>query len=241
VNLLFVECQSDSARKACVIQYIADAPRRGISTSQTSRNSSIIRPTLHHFGVETCHLERMVDWYAKVVGMDTIYSTPNAGGSDPSRPVGAAFVSNDRAHHRMAIISLPDLQEDVDKKTHVKVQHVAFEHATIDDLLNSYVRIKKLGIEPILTTDHGPTIAFYYKDPDSNIVELFVDNFGDWDKSRAYIQSSADFHKNPMGTFVDADKLVAAWQTGMSFAELHWRAYFGEFPPSRVMNPCDLT
>ncbi len=43
-----------------------------------------------------------------------------------------------------------------------------------------------------------------------------------------------------MGTFVDADKLVAAAQAGMSFAELHWRAYFGEFPPSRAMNPRDL-
>jgi catechol 2,3-dioxygenase len=138
--------------------------------SQTSRNSSIIRPTLHHFGVETRQLERMVGWYAKVVGMDTIYSTSNAGGSDPSGPVGAAFVSNDRAHHRIAILSLPELQEDADKKTHVKFQHVAFEYATIEDLLNSYLRIKKLGIEPILTTDHGPTIAFYYKDPDKSSV-----------------------------------------------------------------------
>jgi hypothetical protein len=28
---------------------------------------------------------------------------------------------------------------------------VAFEYATIDDLLNSYMRIKELGIEPVLT------------------------------------------------------------------------------------------
>jgi catechol 2,3-dioxygenase-like lactoylglutathione lyase family enzyme len=64
--------------------------------SQSSQNSSIIRPTLHHFGVETRHLESMVDWYAKVVGMDTIYSTSNTGGLDHIGPVGAAFVSNDR-------------------------------------------------------------------------------------------------------------------------------------------------
>jgi catechol 2,3-dioxygenase len=73
-----------------------------------------------------------------------------------------------------------------------------------------------------------------------NSVELFVDNFGDWDKSREYTQSSPDFRKNPMGTFVDADKLVAARQAGMSFAELHRRAYAGEFPPSRPMDPRDL-
>jgi hypothetical protein len=43
-----------------------------------------------------------------------------------------------------------------------------------------------------------------------------------------------------MGTFVDADKLVAARQAGMSFAELHRRAYAGEFPPSRPMDLNDL-
>ncbi len=50
------------------------------------------------------------------------------------------------------------------------------------------------------------------------------------------MRTSPDFHKNPMGTFVDADKLVAAHQAGMSFAELHRRAYAGEFPPSRPMD-----
>jgi catechol 2,3-dioxygenase len=140
----------------------------------------------------------------------------------------------------MAIISLPELQEDTDKKAHLKLQHVAFEYATIDDLLSSYTRIKELAIEPVMTTDHGPTIAFYYKDPDGNSVELFVDNFGNWDKSREYTQSSSDFHKNTIGTFVDANKLVAAREEGMSFAELHRRVYAGEFPPSRPMSPHDL-
>jgi catechol 2,3-dioxygenase len=205
--------------------------------AQISENSSIIHPTLHHFGVETRHLERMIDWYAKVVGMVTIYQASNAWGSEAGVSAGAAFVSNDRANHRMAIFSLPELKEDTDKHAHAKLQHVAFEYATIDDLLNTYTRLKGLVIEPVLTTDHGPTIAFYYEDPDGNIVELFVDNFGDWDKSREYVRTSPDFHKNPMGgTFVDADKLVVARQAGMSFAELHRRAYAGEFPPSRPMD-----
>jgi catechol 2,3-dioxygenase len=209
--------------------------------AQIFENSSIIHPTLHHFGVETRHLEKMIDWYAKVVGMFTNYSTANdAWGSETGMSMSAAFVSNDRANHRMAIFSLPELKEDTDKHAHVKLQHVAFEYATIDDLLNTYTRLKGLGIEPFLMTDHGPTIAFYYKDPDGNSVELFVDNFGDWDKSREYARTSPDFHKNSIGTFVDADKLVAARQAGMSFAELHRRAYAGEFPPSRPMNPRDL-
>ena len=39
-----------------------------------------------------------------------------------------------------------------------------------------------------------------------------------------------------MGSFVDADRIVSALRAGMSFAELHKRAYAGEFPPSRPMN-----
>jgi catechol 2,3-dioxygenase len=205
--------------------------------SQPFEQSSIIHPTLHHFGVETRHLERMVEWYAKVVGMVTISSTSQAWGSAAGGSMGAAFVSNDRANHLMAIFSVPDLQEDTDKPAHVKLQHVAFEYATIDDLLNSYARIKGLGIEPVLTADHGPTIAFYYQDPDGNSVELFVDAFGDRDKSREYMQSSPDFHQNTLGTLVDADQLVAARQAGMSLAELHRRAYAGEFPPARPVDP----
>lgn len=51
---------------------------------------------------------------------------------------------------------------------------------------------------------------------------------------------AADFQKNPLGTFVDSEKLFAARQAGMSSAELHRRAYAGEFPPSRAMNAHDL-
>ncbi len=50
--------------------------------TQGSESSSIIHPTLHHFGVETRHLEKMVEWYAKVVGMVTMCSTANAQGSE---------------------------------------------------------------------------------------------------------------------------------------------------------------
>jgi catechol 2,3-dioxygenase-like lactoylglutathione lyase family enzyme len=99
--------------------------------SQTSDNSSIIRPTLHHFGVTTSHLERMVEWYSKVLGMVTIYSTSNALESEAGVSPGLTFVSNDKANHRLAIISLPQLKDDADKKGHVKLQHSSMPRSTI--------------------------------------------------------------------------------------------------------------
>jgi catechol 2,3-dioxygenase len=181
--------------------------------------------------VLTARLEEMMDWYTKVLGMKTNFQSTTSG---------IAFLSNDRAHHRMALISWPGLTDDPNKRPHPKLQHVAFECATIDDLLNTWERLKGLSIEPVLAADHGMTTAFYYRDPDGNSVELSVDNFGDWDKSTEYMRTSPQFHQNPMGTYVDPEQLMAARKAGASFADLHRRAYAGEFPPSRPMDPSVL-
>jgi len=199
--------------------------------SQDAKKCGMNSPTFHHFGVLTAHPEEMLDWYSKVLGMTTNFQ---------STASGIAFVTNDRAHHRMALISWPGLIADPDKRPHAKLQHVAFECATIDDLLNTWERLKEISIEPVLAADHGMSIAFYYGDPDGNSVELFVDTFGDWDKSSEYIRTSPEFHQNPMGTYIEPEQLNVARKAGASFADLHRRAYAGEFPPSHPMDPSVL-
>ena len=203
--------------------------------SQESKKGALIHPTLHHFGLMTARLKEMLDWYAKVLGMTTNFQS--SWETETGASAGLAFVSNDRAHHRLALISLPGLRDDTDKHMHVKLQHVAFEYATIDDLLHSWERLKGLGIEPVLTTDHGPTTAFYYQDPDGNSVELFADNFGDWEQSAEYVRTSPDFHQDPMGTYLDPEQVLAARRAGATPAELHARASAGEFPPALPMDP----
>jgi catechol 2,3-dioxygenase len=198
------------------------------SMSQVTEKRAGISPTFHHFGVLTSRMEEMIDWYGKVLGMTVNFQSAMSG---------AAFASNDRAHHRMALITLPSLtEESSDKQPHAKLQHVAFEHATIDDLLNTWERLRSLSIEPVLATDHGMSIAFYYRDPDGNSVELFVDTFGDWEKSAEYIRTSPEFHQNPMGAYIDPAKMMEARKAGASFADLHRRAYAGEFPPSHLID-----
>jgi catechol 2,3-dioxygenase len=194
--------------------------------SQGSEQPALIRPTIHHFGVITAHLEETLDWYAKVLGMTTVVQ--------PSH--GLVFLSNDRAHHRLAVLSLP-VTANPDARPHAKLQHVAFEYATLDDLLTSWERLKDLGIEPVLAADHGPTTAFYYQDPDGNTIEVFVDNFGDWEQSSHSLRTSPEFAANPMGTYVDPEQMLAAHKAGATAAELHQRAMAGSFAPARPMNP----
>jgi catechol 2,3-dioxygenase len=194
-------------------------------------------PTLHHFGLTTGNLEAMKDWYAEVLGMTPNHETSAPAATEGLPSMRASWVTNDKANHRIAIMALPGLTEDQQRVRHHRVQHVAFELPTIDDLLATYVRLKSLGIEPVLTADHGASTAFYYEDPDRNSVELTVDNFGDWEKSSAYMRTSPQFAANPMGAFVDPEKMLAARAAGMSIEELHQRAYAGEFPPPKNMDP----
>jgi NAD(P)-dependent dehydrogenase (short-subunit alcohol dehydrogenase family) len=75
------------------------------------------------------------------------------------------------------------------------------------------------------------TFSYYYRDPDGNHVELQADNFGDWAKSSAYMRESAEFHEDPIGKFVDPDRVADAYAAGASFDEIHARAMAGELSP----------
>src|SRR5712692_9126507 len=103
---------------------------------------------------------------------------------------GGAWLTNDAANHRPALLTSSPLSDDPDKLAHAGIHHSAFEYMTIDDLLDTYMRLKGQGIEPHASLDHGMTTSFYYVDPDGNSVELQVDNFGDWDQSSEWMCTS---------------------------------------------------
>jgi len=54
----------------------------------------------------------------------------------------------------------------------------------------------------------------YYRDPDSNQVELQVDNFPTVDELHAWFRSGA-FAQNPIGVTFDADELVRKFKAGV--------------------------
>jgi catechol 2,3-dioxygenase len=168
----------------------------------------------------------MIEWYTTVVGMKLMHQFP-----------GGAWLTNDEANHRLALLFSPRFSEDPDKLVHSGIHHSAFEYATMGALLDTYSRLKFLSIEPHACLDHGMTTSFYYEDPDGNSVELQSDNFGNWQESSEWISTSPQFAADPIGTPVDPDQMVAARQAGASFTELHQRAYAGEFKPS---GPLDL-
>jgi catechol-2,3-dioxygenase len=191
-----------------------------------SSTVGIAIPTLHHVNLKTTRLQEMIAWYGAVVGMEATHVAE----------VGA-WLSNDAANHRLALLALPGLEDDPDKITHTGLHHSAYEFRSMEELLETYTRLKGQGILPHACLDHGMTMSFYYADPDDNSVELQCDEFGDWAKSKHYMETAEAFAENPIGVQVDPDLVVAASDAGASSEEIHTRAMTGEFEPG---TPLDL-
>ena len=191
-----------------------------------SPNSKITQPVLHHVNLKTTRLQEMIDWYGTVVGSKPNFQFP-----------GGAWLTNDGANHRIALLTSSKMSDDPDKIVHTGMHHIAFEYKTCDELLDTFSRLKALGILPHMSLDHGITTSFYYVDPDGNSVELQYDNFDDWFKSSEWMRRSPDFARNPIGVPVDPAKMVAAQKQGASREDLHRRAFAEEFVPAEPMDP----
>jgi catechol 2,3-dioxygenase len=188
--------------------------------------AKISQPALHHVNLKTTRLQEMIDWYGTVVGSKPNFQFP-----------GGAWLSNDGANHRIALLTSSKMSDDPDKLIHTGMHHIAFEYETCDELLDTFSRLRALGIKPHMSLDHGLTTSFYYVDPDGNSVELQYDNFGDWKRSSEWMRTSPDFASNPIGVPVDPAKMVEARKGGASREDLHRRAFAAEFLPAEPLDP----
>ena len=126
-------------------------------------STTTIHPKFHHLNLKTTRLQEMIDWYATVVGAEVLFQDGQG-----------AWLSNDEANHRIALLTSGNLSDDPEKRTHTGLHHTAYEYPTLDDLLGTVARLKGLGIVPHMVLDHGMTLSFYFVDPDGNSVELFA-------------------------------------------------------------------
>ncbi|HTU30821.1 MAG TPA: VOC family protein [Solirubrobacteraceae bacterium] len=185
--------------------------------------TQVPNPALHHVTLKTTRVQEMLDWYGTVVGMTANHHSQFG-----------AWMTNDAANHRVALLAHPALSDDPDKVPHAGIHHLAFEYAGVGELIATYERLRGLGIEPHVCLDHGLTTSLYYLDPDGNSVELQADNFGDWAASSDWMRTAPEFEVNPIGINVDPDRLAAAWRELDDPAELHRRSYAGEFDPGTL-------
>jgi hypothetical protein len=101
--------------------------------------------------------------------------------------------------------------------------------------LNALYRVVQqlLGILPLWAADHGVGTSIYYEDPERNVVEINVNNFGSPWTATEYLRSG---HAG-VPAQIDLDKLVAGRKTSTSPWELHKRATAGDFAPAKPFDP----
>jgi catechol 2,3-dioxygenase len=186
---------------------------------------STIKPALHHVTMKTSRLDEMIKWYEFVIGAKVNF-----------RDQHAAWMTNDAANHRIAFLAVPGLSDDPSKIAHNGMHHCAFEYESFADLMESYERMRKGGVEPAFCLDHGLTISLYYRDPEGNFVELQSDNFGDWKASANFMRTSADFAANPIGTFFDPARVYDAFKSGQEFKTLQKSVRAGDYQPAVIPN-----
>jgi catechol 2,3-dioxygenase len=185
--------------------------------------ATVIHPKFHHVNLKTTQLQEMIDFYGTLVGAEVIHQFD-----------GGAWLSNDGANHRVALLAFPNFVDDPEKDTRTGMHHSAFEYASFEEFNSSYLRLREQEITPALCLDHGMTLSYYYADPDGNHVELQVDCFGDWTKSTEWMRTSEEFKANPIGVFVDPDRIAADHADGMTFEQIHAKAMAGGYAPEQA-------
>ncbi len=189
----------------------------------------MIKPKLHHVTIKTSHLDEMIEWYGLVIGAKVQFKNPVA-----------AWTTNDAANHRIAFLAVPGLDNDPEKIRHNGMHHCAFEYDSFADLMATYDRLRKAGVEPAFCLDHGMTMSMYYKDPEGNFDELQSDSFSDWNLSSEWMRTSPDFEADPIGTFFDPARVYEKFKSGADFKALQKSIRGGAYLPDPVPSSIGL-
>jgi len=165
--------------------------------------------------LRTGRYDEMRSWYRFLLDLDPYYENLPAGRNEPgpdraawATQVRLAFFRLSLDHPYQQVIALFDVPgTGALDPTAAGLHHMQLREDSLQSLATDYRRLKANGIAPFRTVDHGPSMSFYYKDPDSNVVELAASNHATVD---AYLASldSAEFRRNPSGSPVDADRVT---------------------------------
>lgn len=191
-----------------------------------------VAPKLHHIALKTDQFQEMCEFYRSLLHFQPTLEIDQVVG----------FYTFDLVHHRLVIFHDPLLSSEPARKT--GMHHVAFSYDTVDDFLHVYKELRSKDIYPFVAVDHGPNTAFYYYDPDYNVIELEIDNYAD--EPQKALDFMANLNRNPelftsdpsvMFMAINTEAYLQAWESGATQKELHERSYQGEFVEGAQIQP----
>lgn len=117
---------------------------------------------LGHVNIYVRNAERSLQWYQDVLGLHLYHY----------RKGWAAFLSADKdKSHEVALMEVGDNAEGPMARQ-VGLNHMAWMMESLEDLKDSYFRLKEKNIKIDRIVDHGLSLGIYLRDPDGNGVEI---------------------------------------------------------------------
>ena len=120
---------------------------------------------LTHFGIHTSDLGRMADFHQRVMG----FVVSDSGTSRSGARI-VFMTQNPECHHQFVLFD-----GRPDELTYKPVNQISFRLDSLDTLKGYRRALAAEGMTPERETDHGNAWALYFKDPEGNTVELYVD------------------------------------------------------------------
>ena len=125
--------------------------------------------TFSHVGFHVRDIERMADFYARLLG----FVVSDRGElATPRGTVSLVFLTRDpREHHQIVLAS--GLPEELPFNA---INQISFLMQDFAGLREMYRAIQgEKGVSEIAPVSHGNALSVYFRDPEGNRIELFVD------------------------------------------------------------------
>ena len=127
-------------------------------------SSSVPSLAFSHMGIYVTDIARMEDFYTRVLG----FTATDRGDLGSTKLV---FLSRDpKEHHQIVLASGRPGEIRFNP-----INQISFRMAEFGGLREMHRRLQREGVAEMSPVSHGNALSIYFRDPEGNRIELFVD------------------------------------------------------------------